>query len=200
MQGSLKVKDIRGVIPFLIVPTLCLCHWEEVPLPSHFPPLIHHPDRVLPSFPSLVPMPLPPRFQASLPRRAAGKWALPLVLLPWYNWCLRSSPVPCFCFFPCFTFTMRTSYQFRNPKLEPNYSEDRTSNESYYYFYAQTTIAYIKNWLRCFCCTYFCVARGPTWWRSTALPNNKHFFHLPVMEFKPTVTKASVDLIQKRTE
>lgn len=44
-------------------------------LPSHFPPLIHHPELILPSFSSLVPMSLPPRFKAPLPFSAAGKQA-----------------------------------------------------------------------------------------------------------------------------
>lgn len=73
MQGSLKVKDIRGVIPFLIVPPLYLFHWKEALLPSHFPPLIHHLEVILPSFPSLIPMSLPPCFKASPPLSAAGK-------------------------------------------------------------------------------------------------------------------------------
>lgn len=60
MQGLLKVKDIRGGIPFLIVPPLYLFHLKEASLPSHFPPLIHHPvyihpELALPSLTSLVP-------------------------------------------------------------------------------------------------------------------------------------------------
>lgn len=81
MQGSLKVKDIRGVIPFLIVLPLYLFHWKEASLPSHFPPFIHHPELILPSFPSLVPMSLPPSFKASPLLSAAGKQGLPLVFL-----------------------------------------------------------------------------------------------------------------------
>lgn len=43
-----------------------------------------------------------------------------------------------------------------------------------YYFYAcnnRPVLHTSKIWLQCFCCKYFWVTQGPTWWWSTGLPN-----------------------------
>lgn len=124
MQGLLKVKDIRGGIPFLIAPPLYLFHLKEAPLPSHFSPLIHHPlypPRTRPAFPHLI----------SSWGSATVFQSLTPALCCWYlraavpSICTPLLPMPpqlsCSCFFPHFTSSTGMSHQFGSPKLEATY-------------------------------------------------------------------------------
>lgn len=173
MQGSLKVKDIRGVIPSLSS-LLCiyfpgrrpLCHHTSLPssiiqnsswhCSCHYPPcLCHHLSASPPlgtaseGCPSYFHPGITDAFVA-LPLTASGS----SLVSPLPRECLISSDTP--------------NWNLITKKT------DHAIHFINYYFYAcnNTPVLHaLKIWLRCFCCKYFWITQGLTWWRSTGLPN-----------------------------
>lgn len=172
MQGSLKVKDIRGVIPSLSS-LLCI----------YFPgrrPLCHHtslPSSITQNSSWHCSCVIPPAFATTfqLQPLSAASEGCPLyfypritdvfvsLLLP-ASGSLLVSPLPWECLISSDTpnwklITKRTDHAIHFIK---------------HYFYAcnnRPVLHTLKIWLRCFCCKYLWVTQGLTWWWSTGLPN-----------------------------
>lgn len=173
MQGSLKVKDIRGVIPSLSS-LLCiyfpgrrpLCHHTSLPssitqnsswrCSCRYPPcLCHH-------------------LSASPPLSAASE-GCPLYFHPGITDAFVALPFPAPDSFLVSPLPRECLISSDTPNW--NLITKRTDHAIHflnYYFYAcnnRPVLHALKVWLRCFCCKYFWVTQGLTWWRSTGLPN-----------------------------
>lgn len=174
MQGLLKVKDIRGVIPSLS--SLLCIHFPgrrppAITLPSPHPSPRTHPDVV----PVVVPYSSATTFQlhplSVLPMRAVPCISSPGLLMPLY---LSHSLL-----LALSLFHLVSPWQCRISSDTPKWSlitkkTDHAINFINYCFYAcnnRPVLQTLKTWLRCFCSKYFWVTQGLTWWWSTGLPN-----------------------------
>lgn len=171
MQGSLKVKDIRGVI-LSLSSLLCI----------YFPgwrPLCHHtslPSSITQNSSWRCSHPYPPslchHLSASPPLSAASE-GFPSCFYPRIINAFVSLP------FPASFLVSPLPQECLISSDTPNWNvitkrADHAIHFIYYYFYAcknRPVLHALKIWLRYFCCNNFWVTQGLTWWWSTRLPN-----------------------------
>lgn len=168
MQGLLKVKDIRGVIPPL---SLLLC----IHFPGRRPPAITLPN------PHSSPRTHPDVVPVVIPHSSASAFSFilshgcPLYFYPRITDAFVSLSLPASGSF----LVSPLPWECLISSDTPNWSlitkkTDHAINFINYCFYAcnnRPVLQTLKTWLRCFCSKYFWVTQGLTRWWSTGLPN-----------------------------